>query len=91
MKFIDDYSDFLPQEDIVSDYKDLVDKKYQIIDDESSGYKVVLIDDRLYYLTGPFGFKSKLANRIYFDMSSEKEYHEPSLRKAIKEWIVTNS
>jgi hypothetical protein len=86
-----EYSDFLPEEKLTQEYRILIDKNYQVIDDKSSGYKIVLIDDRLYYLSGPYGYKNKLVNKIFFDMNYDREYHEPSLRKAIKDWIDDNS
>ena len=91
MKFIDDYSDFLPQQDLVDHYRDSINKNYQVIDDKSSGYKMVLIDDRLYYLSGPYGYKNKLVNKMFFDMTYDKDFHDPSLRKAIKDWVDDNS
>lgn len=86
-----EYSDFTPNQNLVQDYRKIIDEKYKVIIDKTSGYKIVLIDDRLYYLSGPYGYKNKLVNKMFFDMTYDKDFHEPSLRKSIKDWIDENS
>jgi hypothetical protein len=91
MKFLNEYKDFEPAADLVEKYRKEIEEKYKVIDDKTSGYKLVLIDDRIYYLNGPYGYKSKVVNRIFFDMSYDSSLHEPSLRRAIKDWVDYNS
>jgi hypothetical protein len=91
MKFLNEYTDFEPRQDLVEKYREEIEKKYEFISDNNTEYKLVLIDDRIYYLNGPYGFKSKVVNRIFFDMSYDNDIHEPSLRKAIKDWVDYNS
>jgi hypothetical protein len=91
MKFLNEYTDFEPRQDLVEKYREEIEKKYEVISDNNTEYKLVLIDDRIYYLNGPYGFKSKVVNRIFFDMSYDNDIHEPSLRKAIKDWVDYNS
>jgi hypothetical protein len=52
---------------------------------------MVLVDERLYYLGGPYSNKSRLSARMYFDLTYDEKFHEPSLRRAIKDWIDYNS
>jgi hypothetical protein len=52
---------------------------------------MVLIDDRLYYLAGPYVNKGRLSARMYFDLTYDEKFHEPSMRRAIKDWIDYNS
>jgi len=91
MRLITEYSEFLPKDDLVDKYYKQIGDKYEVITDNISGYKLVLIDERIYYLNGPYGFKSKIINRIFFDMSYDSDIHQPSLRRAIKDWVDNNS
>ena len=91
MRFIKDYSDYEPNNKLVDEYYQLLKNKYEVISDKSTPHKMVLIDDRLYYLSGPYGYKSKLVNKIFFELTDDQSFHEPSLRKAIKNWIDDNS
>jgi hypothetical protein len=91
MNIIKEFSEYFPKKDLVSKYKEEISDKYEVIFDKMSGYKLVLIDDKIHYLTGPFRYKNKLMNRIYFDLNDSGTYHEASLRKAIKEWVSENT
>ena len=88
---IKEYSEFSPKEDLVSQYRELIDEKYEVINDKSTGYKMVLVDERLYYLGGPYVSKGRLSARMYFDLTYDEKFHEPSMRRAIKDWIDDNS
>ena len=91
MKFIEEYSEYEPQDKLVDEYRTIIDDKYKVIKDSSTPHRMVLVDDRLYYLSGPYGYKSKLVNKMFFDLTYDTSFHEPSLRKAIKNWIDDNS
>jgi len=91
MNIIKEFSEFQPKEELVKKYFSQIEEKYQIIKDSMSGHKIVLIDEKIYYLSGPFGNKKRLTNRIYFDITYDADFHEPSLRKAIKDWVDINS
>jgi len=91
MNIIKEYSEFLPKDDLVNEYRKMIDGRYQVINDKSTGYKMVLVDERLYYLGGPYVNKSRLSARMYFDLTYDEKFHEPSMRRAIKDWIDDNS
>ena len=91
MKFLNEYADFEPRQDLVEKYREEIEQNYKVITDNNTEYKLVLIDDRIYYLSGPYGSKSNVVNRIFFDMSYGNDIHKPSLRKAIKDWFNDNS
>lgn len=91
MLIIKEYSEFQPKEDLVTQYRKMIDEKYEVINDKITGYKMLLVDDRLYYLGGPYSNKSRLSARMYFDLTYDEKLHEPSLRRAIKDWIDYNS
>ena len=53
MKFIEEYSEYAPQTNLVDEYRKIIDDEYKVIKDSSTPYNMVLVDDRLYYLSGP--------------------------------------
>lgn len=91
MNLIKEYSEFSPKQELVDQYRKLLDDKYEVIYDKNSGYKMVLVDERLYYLGGPYVSKGRLSARMYFDLTYDEKFHEPSMRRAIKDWIDDNS
>ena len=86
MRYLKEFNEYEPKTDKVSEYKDLLDRKYNI--SEYQDDKFVIIDDKSYYLTGTFFNKGFLTKKIFNDVIHQiTDVHEPSLRKAIKNWI----
>lgn len=86
MKFLLEYSQYEPQKDLVKDYYLLINDKYKIYYHEEN--KFISIDDKNYFIKGWLYNKGVVTNKIYNDMSNDiEDLHEPSLRKAIKEWL----
>jgi hypothetical protein len=90
MKYIKEFNEYQPDESSVTDLEKYLNVRYEIKD--FRGDKLILIDDKPYYLTGFQFNKGRLTDKIYYDVNSEvMDLHEPSLRKAIKNWIDKNS
>jgi len=90
MKYIKEFNEYQPDESSVTDLEKYLNVRYEIKD--FRGDKLILIDDKPYYLTGFQFNKGRLTDKIYYDVTSEvMDLHEPSLRKAIKNWIDKNS
>jgi hypothetical protein len=86
MKYIREFNEYQPDESSVTDLEKYLNVRYEIKD--FRGDKLILIDDKPYYLTGFQFNKGRLTDKIYYDVTSEvMDLHEPSLRKAIKNWI----
>jgi hypothetical protein len=86
MKYIKEFNEYQPDESSVRDLEKYLDVRYEIKD--FRGDKLIVIDDKPYYLTGLQFNKGRLTDKIYYDVTSEvMDLHEPSLRKAIKSWI----
>lgn len=84
MKFLESFSDRNPDDKQVKMWEDYLDKNYTNFYDTEFG-KMIMVDDKSYFLKD----KGELTNRIFFDIKNviEANLHEPSLRKAIKNWI----
>ena len=92
MRHISNFNDWKPIPELVSEYEDILYKNFEIKNFENQ--KIILIDDKMYYLSGPFSNKGNLTNKIYhqvYDKYLLHSSHEPSLRRAIKNWIDSNS
>jgi hypothetical protein len=87
LKFYESYkSDIHPIEYEVKKWEDYLSNEYEI--KEYSGYKIILIDDKIFYLNGPFARKNNTVQKIFNDISYKiEDIHKPSLRKAIKNWL----
>jgi hypothetical protein len=88
MEYLFEWDRFRPEESDVRKWEEIIKSKYQIKD--WRGDKYVMIDDNPHFLTGSFIRKSELVNKIFLELS-EENVHEPSLRKAIKNWFEKNS
>lgn len=90
MKYIKEFSEYQPDESSVRDLEKYLDVRYEIKD--YRGDKLIVIDDKPYYLTGFQFNKGRLTDKIFYDVTSEvMDLHEPSLRRAIKNWIDKHS
>ena len=91
MRHLSKYAEWKPIPELVKDYEDLIYQKYNIKDYNDN--RIIVVDDKIHYLTGPFVNKGNLTNIMYHDISEEiiHSSHEPSLRRAIKNWIDENS
>jgi hypothetical protein len=91
MKFLENYSDYQPQNNLVDEYLKIISSKYKSKSSPYVPHKYVEVDDRMHYLSGNFKNKGRLIDKIFFDLTYDNEFHKPSLRKAIKIWIDDNS
>jgi hypothetical protein len=90
MKYIKEFNEYEPEESSVRDLEKYLDVRYEIKD--FRGDKLIVIDDKPYYLSGFQFNKGRLTDKIFYDITSEvMDLHEPSLRKAIKNWIDKHS
>lgn len=86
MKFLLEYANYTPEKDLVKKYYSLINDRYQIYEQDSNKY--ISIDDKTYYITGWIYNKGLVINKIFYDIINEiEDLHEPSLRRAIKEWL----
>jgi len=86
MKYIKEFNEYQPDESSVRDLEKYLDVRYEIKDFRDD--KLIVIDDTPYYLTGFQFNKGRLTDKIFYDITSEvMDLHEPSLRRAIKNWI----
>ena len=95
MKYLDKHpNSYEPRDKEVRDIIKILDEKYQVKIYRKMSH--IIIDDKVYYLSGFLFNKSRLVNKIFLDMSYHFEeigekIHEPSLRRAIKSWVDLNS
>jgi len=90
MKYIKEFNEYQPDESSVRDLEKYLDVRYEIKDFRDD--KLIVIDDTPYYLTGFQFNKGRLTDKIFHDITSEvMDLHEPSLRRAIKNWIDKHS
>lgn len=94
MKYLNEHpSNIKPIESKVNEYKKIIKDRYKINKKNYQGRKMAyaVVDEKIIYLDGPFSSKSRLINKINLDMKDIKNLHEPSLRRAIKDWIDENT
>lgn len=95
MKYLDKHpSSYEPINKKVEELIRIIDERYQVKVDRKMSY--IMIDHKVYYLSGFLFNKTRIVNKIFLDMEyyfeeTGKEMHEPSLRKAIKTWVDLNS
>jgi len=91
MKYLKEFNEYQPDSDKVKKWIDYIENNYKI--EEYRGEKFILIDDKPYYLTSFLFDKGRLTNKIYYNIvyNYDSDIHVPSLRKAIKVWIDSNS
>lgn len=84
MKFLENFSERYPDDTEVNFWEEYIQRKYgdRIFDTEFG--KMVQVDDKSYFLNQ----KSEIVDRIFYDVKRvSRVIHEPSLRRAIKNWI----
>ena len=82
--------EFLPNLDLVKHYSHIVSDNFKVRIDNLTKQKMVIVDEKIHYLTGPFVNKTRTLNKMYHEIQQD-EFHVPSLRKAIRDWISKNS
>jgi hypothetical protein len=96
MKYLENFNSYdvpngkEPILDSVNKWMEFLDKRYPISDFRNM--KTIQIEDKMRFLSGSFLTKKRLTDQIFYDIKTDEEMqgseiHEPSLRKAIKEWI----
>ena len=96
MKYLENFNSYdvpngkEPILDSVNKWMEFLDKRYPISDFRNM--KTIQIEDKMRFLSGPIMTKSRHKQQIFYDITTSEEMqgseiHEPSLRKAIKEWI----
>jgi len=100
MKYLENFNSYdvpngkEPILDSVNKWMEFLDKRYPISDFRNM--KTIQIEDKMRFLSGSFLTKKRLTDQIFYDITTDEEMqgsviHEPSLRKAIKEWIDKHS
>lgn len=90
MRILKQFENFIPNPNEVERVKSFLSIAYpvkstKILDKES---KYIVVDDKLVYISGPLGVKSKMVNRLFLDVSDHfPNYSESSIRKAIKDFF----
>jgi len=96
MKYLENFNSYdvpngkEPILDSVNKWIEFLDERYPISDFRNM--KTIQIEDKMRFLSGSFLTKKRLTDQIFYDIKTSEEMqgsaiHEPSLRKAIKEWI----
>ena len=85
MRYLESFQDKQPDKSTVDMWQNYIEQQYsdKIFDTEFG--KMVQIDDKTYFLNN----KTDVVNRMFFEISNNirGKIHEPSLRRAIKNWI----
>ena len=92
MKNLKTFENFEPIDSEVSEIESWLSDRYQInwynvLDKKVKG---IVVDDKVRYINGGFSSKKYLVGKIYLevvDELSELGYSEPSIRKAIKNFL----
>lgn len=97
MKYLESFSDYEPHTGDLEKWIDYLSETYKLEIEKKfdKQVKFVMIDEKPRDITGPFAKKGELVDLIFYeivDSKSEKlkklpEIHEPTVRKAIKDWI----
>lgn len=87
---IKEFNEFEPESSEVEKWEEIIKDNYPIYTWKEDKY--ISISDKTYFLTGKLLNKGRLTDKIFFDIKDDyPEAHEPSLRKAIRNWINKNS
>lgn len=87
---IREFNEFDPESSEVEKWEEMIKDNYPIYNWKEDKY--ISISDKTYFLTGKLLNKGRLTNKIFFDIKDDyPESHDPSLRKAIRNWINKNS
>ena len=88
MKFLETFSERYPTEDDVKFWEDYLDQNYTKFSNTEFG-KMIQIDDKSYFLRN----KREVTDRLFWDIkySFNQQIYQPSLRRAIKNWIDRNN
>jgi len=87
---IREFNEFDPESSEVEKWEEIIKDNYPIYTWKEDKY--ISISDKTYFLTGKLLNKGRLTDKIFFDIKDDyPEAHDPSLRKAIRNWINKNS
>jgi hypothetical protein len=90
MKIIREFDKFEPESSEVKRCEEIIKDNYPIHIWKEDKY--ISISDKTYFLTGSLLNKGRLTDKIFFDMKDDyPETHDPSLKKAIRNWINKHS
>lgn len=92
MRHLVEYNEFRPDPVEVAKLRKVVDSEYKVSDFQ--GERIVVVDDKMNFLTGNFVNKKRLVHRICNDISAAYAHlplHTPSLRRAVKEWVDSHA
>lgn len=94
MKYLKEFNEYQPDMNSVENWESFLNDRYKI--EEIDGRRFIMIDYKPYYLKGRIHSKKRITDKIFWDIKYESEengseIHEPSLRKAIKNWIDKSS
>jgi len=92
MKYLENFNSYdkEPILDSVDEWIEFLDNRYPIYDFRDM--KTIEIEGKMRFLSGSLLTKKRLTDQIFYDIKTSEEMqgskiHEPSLRKAIKDWI----
>lgn len=87
---IKEFNEFEPESSEVEKWEEMIKDNYPIYTWKEDKY--ISISDKTYFLTGKLLNKGRLTDKIFFDIKDDyPEVHEPSLKKAIRNWINKHS
>lgn len=87
---IKEFNEFNPDSSEVRKWEEIIKDNYPIYTWKEDKY--ISISDKTYFLTGHLHNKGRLTDKIFIDIKDDyPEVHDPSLRKAIRNWINKNS
>lgn len=100
MKYLENFNKYneplgkLPLDEQVKNWIQYLDDNYPI--SIFRNMKTIQVSGKTQYLSEPLLVKSRLVDKLFFDIKYDADeegsvIHEPSLRKAIKNWIDKNS
>jgi hypothetical protein len=87
---IKEFNEFEPESSEVEKWEEIIKDNFPIYNWKEDKY--ISISDKTYFLTGYLHNKGRLTDKIFIDIKDDyPEAHDPSLRKAIRNWINKHS
>lgn len=90
MKHLESFNNYLPKEEEVRQVEEYLRNNFEIKETDFMGrnIKYLLLDDKIYHLTGSFKNKELLKLRMYNYIKDDLTQSEASIKKAIKNFIT---